>query len=297
MRSNRFLAVGAALAIAAAGLTGCSSDSSDTSSAPADGEKVTVKIGTTDADQLAWTAFADKAKEEGIELDIVKFSEYPPVNPALDENQIEISKFQTINYQAQYNATADKDLRIVGSGEINLLGLYWKDHTSLDGIEGEEVAIPNDPSNQGRSINVLVQAGLVTLNTDAPKLTPTPADIDAAQSKVSVVPVDAAQTTSAYNEGRPAVINNNFLGRAGIDPKTSVAADDPNSELAEPYINVFSVRADDVDNATYEKIVEIWQSDEVTKALEEDSNGTAVQVKRSKEDLNKILDNLTEEYR
>lgn len=297
MRSNRFIAVGAALAIATAGLTGCSSDSSDSSSASADGEKVTVKIGTTDADQLAWTAFADKAKEEGIELDIVKFSEYPPVNPALDENQIEISKFQTINYQAQYNATADKDLRIVGSGEINVLGLYWKDHDSLDGIEGEEVAIPNDPSNQGRSINVLVQAGLVTLNADAPKLTPTPADIDAAQSKVSVVPVDAAQTTSAYNEGRPAVINNNFLGRAGIDPKSSVAADDPNSELAEPYINVFTVRADDVDNATYEKIVEIWQSDEVTKALEEDSNGTAVQVKRSKEDLNKILDDLTEEYR
>lgn len=210
---------------------------------------------------------------------------------------MDVSKFQTINYQAQYNATSDEDLRIVGSGEINVLGLFWKDHDSVDGIEGQEVAIPNDPSNQGRAINVLVQADLLKLKEGAPKLTPTPADIDEAASKVKVVAVDASQTPNAYHEGRPAIINNNWLQRASIDPASSVAADDPNSELAEPYINVFTVKADEVDNPTYEKLVEIWQSPEVTEALNEDSNGTAVQVQRSKEDLNKILDELVEEYK
>ncbi|WKD56950.1 D-methionine-binding lipoprotein MetQ precursor [Corynebacterium capitovis DSM 44611] len=291
MHINRLIAAAAAATIAAGGLTACSSDSSS------DGQNVTVKIGTTDADQKAWTAFEDKAKEEGVKLDIVRFSEYPTVNPALDESQIDVSKFQTINYLAQYNASSGKNLRIIGSGEINILGLFWKDHTSLDGIDGQQVAIPNDPSNQGRAINVLVQAGLVTLHPGAPQLTPTPADIDASASKVSVVAVDASQTPSAYNEGRPAIINNNWLERAGIDPGSSVAADDPNSELAEPYINVFTVRADDVDNETYAKLVDAWQSDEVTAALNEDSSGTAVQVKRSKEELNSILDRLVEDYK
>ena len=253
--------------------------------------------GTTDADQKAWSVFADEAQKAGIELDIVRFSEYPQVNPAQTEGQIEISKFQTINYQAQYNATAGKDLRIIGSGEINVLGLYWKDHDSLDGIEGTEIAVPNDPSNQGRAINVLVQAGLLKLREGAPKLTPTPADIDKDASKVKVVAVDASQTPNAYNEGRPAVINNNWLARAGIDPASSVAADDPNSELAEPYINVFTVSGDDLDNETYAKLVDVWQSPEVTAALDEDSNGTAVQVQRSKEELNEILDRLVEEYK
>ena len=87
------------------------------------------------------------------------------------------------------------------------------------------------------------------------------------------------------------------VARAGIDPASSVAADDPNSELAEPYINVFTVSGDDLDNETYEKIVDVWQSEEVTAALNEDSNGTAVQVQRSKEDLNEILDRLVEEYK
>ena len=295
MRTNRVIAAAAASLIAATGLVACSSETETTSSS--NGDAVTVKIGTTDADQKAWSVFADEAQKAGIDLDIVRFSEYPQVNPAQSEGQIEISKFQTINYQAQYNATSGKDLRIIGSGEINVLGLYWKDHDSLDGIEGEEVAVPNDPSNQGRAINVLVQAGLLKLRDGAPTLTPTPADIDKDASTVKVVAVDASQTPNAYNEGRPAIINNNWLQRAGIDPATSVAADDPNSELAEPYINVFTVSGDDLDNQTYEKLVDVWQSPEVTAALDEDSNGTAVQVQRSKEELNEILDRLVEEYK
>ncbi|MHA6601273.1 MetQ/NlpA family ABC transporter substrate-binding protein [Corynebacterium coyleae] len=296
MRTKRFLAAAAASVIVATSLVACSSET-ESSTSSADGDAVTVKIGTTDADQKAWSVFADEAQKAGIELDIVRFSEYPQVNPAQTEGQIEISKFQTINYQAQYNATAGKDLRIIGSGEINVLGLYWKDHDSLDGIEGTEIAVPNDPSNQGRAINVLVQAGLLKLREGAPKLTPTPADIDKDASKVKVVAVDASQTPNAYNEGRPAVINNNWLARAGIDPASSVAADDPNSELAEPYINVFTVSGDDLDNETYAKLVDVWQSPEVTAALDEDSNGTAVQVQRSKEELNEILDRLVEEYK
>ena len=294
MRTNRFLAAAAASVIAATSLVACGSESDSSNSS---GDTTTVKIGTTDADLKAWSVFEEQAKEQGIKLDIVRFSEYPQVNPAHTEGQMDVSKFQTINYQAQYNATSDEDLRIVGSGEINVLGLFWKDHDSVDGIEGQEVAIPNDPSNQGRAINVLVQADLLKLKEGAPKLTPTPADIDEAASKVKVVAVDASQTPNAYHEGRPAIINNNWLQRASIDPASSVAADDPNSELAEPYINVFTVKADEVDNPTYEKLVEIWQSPEVTEALNEDSNGTAVQVQRSKEDLNEILDRLVEEYK
>ena len=296
MRFNRILAAAAASVVATTSLVACSSDSASEAGG-ADGDAVTVKIGTTDADMLAWTAFEDEAEKLGIDLDIVRFSEYPQVNPAHVEGQMEVSKFQTINYQAQSNADSGEDLRIIGSGEINVLGLYWKDHDSLDGIEGQEVAIPNDPSNQGRAINVLVQAGLLELKEGTPKLTPTPVDIDEAASKVKVVAVDASQTPNAYNEGRPAVINNNWLQRGGIDPASSVAADDPHSELAEPYINVFTVKAEDVDNETYAKLVDAWQSDAVTEALNEDSNGTAVQVKRSPEELNTILDELVEEYK
>ena len=295
MQLNRVLATLAATGIAATSLVACGTESANTATPGTTGEngETVIKIGTTDADQQAWSVFSDLAAEQGITLDIVQFSDYAPVNEALAQGELDVNKFQHIMYLAEYNKNSGNDLRIVGSTEIVPLALFWKDHDSLDGIEGEEVAIPNDPSNQGRAINVLVQADLVTLSEGvADPLAPTPADIDKAASKVSVVPVDASQTPAAYNEGRPAIINNTWLDRAGIEPGLAVFEDDPNSPEAEPYINVFASRSGDIDDETLSKLVEIWHDPKVTEAVAQDSKGTSVPVKRDKGELNDLLTEL-----
>ncbi|OIR40680.1 methionine ABC transporter substrate-binding protein [Corynebacterium sp. NML140438] len=294
MRLNRVIATIAASALAATGLVACSNDSAEKSTDAAGGEDTVVKIGTTDADQKAWSVFEDLAAENGITLDIVQFSDYAPVNEALAQGEIDLNKFQHILYLATYNEASGNDLKVLSTTEIYPLALFWKDHDSLDGIEGTEVAIPNDDSNQGRAINVLVQADLVTLKDGADALAPAPADIDTAASKVKVVPVDASQTTSAYKEGRPAIINNSWLERAGIEPKQAIFQDDPASEQGEPYINVFAARAEDLDNPTYNRLAELWNSPEVAAAVQEDSRGTAVAVERSRDDANAILARLQE---
>lgn len=292
MRLTRIAATAAAATVAATGLVACGNDAA--SNGAADGDTTTIRIGTTDADQKAWSVFSDLAAEEGIELDIIPFSDYAPVNEALAQGELDVNQFQHIKYLAEYNVGSGQDLQVVGSTEIYPLALFWKDHDSIDGIEGEEVAIPNDPSNQGRAINVLVQADLVTLQEEG--LTdPTPADIDQEASKVRVTPIDAAQTPTAYNEGKPAIINNSWLDRAGIEPGEAVFEDDPNSTQAEPYINVFASRAEDIDDPTLNTLVELWHSPEVTEAVQEDSRGTAVQVTRDKGELNDVLARLEEE--
>ena len=295
MRIKRTLATVAAAALATTGLVACSDESDDTADNAAgnNGDNVTVKIGTTEADQEAWRVFKDLAADNGIDLDIVQFSDYSPVNEALAQGELDVNKFQHIKYLAAYNQSSGNDLRVVGSTEIVPLALFWKDHDSLDGIEGESVAIPNDPSNQGRAINVLVQAGLLTLNDNvADELAPTPAEIDQDASKVTVTPIDASQTPNAYNEGKPAIINNTWLDRAGIEPSLAVFQDDPESAEAEPYINVFAAQADRIDDETLNKLVELWQTPEVEEAVAKDSKGTSVPVYREKSELNEILDRL-----
>ena len=293
MRITRTLATVAAAAIATTGLVACSNESDDTTNAEGGDDTTTVKIGTTEADQEAWRVFKDLAADNGITLDIVSFSDYSPVNEALAQGELDVNKFQHIKYLAEYNKASSNDLRVVGSTEIVPLALFWKDHDSIDGIEGESVAIPNDPSNQGRAINVLVQAGLLTLSDNvADELAPTPADIDKAASKVTVTPVDASQTPSAYNEGKPAIINNTWLDRAGIEPGLAVFQDDPESKEAEPYINVFAAQADNIDDETLNKLVELWQTPEVAEATAKDSKGTSVPVYRPQKELNDILDRL-----
>ena len=293
MRIKRTLATVAAAALATTGLVACSNESDDTTNAEGGDDTATVKIGTTEADQEAWRVFKDLAADNGITLDIVSFSDYSPVNEALAQGELDVNKFQHIKYLAEYNKASSNDLRVVGSTEIVPLALFWKDHESIDGIEGESVAIPNDPSNQGRAINVLVQAGLLTLSDNvADELAPTPADIDKAASKVTVTPVDASQTPSAYNEGKPAIINNTWLDRAGIEPGLAIFEDDPESKEAEPYINVFAAQADRIDDETLNKLVELWQTPEVAEAAAKDSKGTSVPVYRDQAELNEILDRL-----
>lgn len=287
IKATKLRTLAAVSLVAVAALTGCSSPDS----AKTEAGSITLRVGTTDAARSAWQLFVDKAKEEGINVETVSFSSYNLPNQALAEGQIDVNLFQHLKFLAEYNVGNNQHLVPVGSTEIVPLALFWKDHTSLDGIEGQSVVIPNDSSNQGRAINVLVQAGLVTLKD--PNLTsPTPADIDPAASKVTVTPVEAAQSPNAYGEGKPTIINNTWLSRANIDPKSAVFQDDPNSPLAEPYINAFVTTEEKKDDENIQKLVKIFQSDEVTAAVAKDSNGTSVPVKRPAADLQEILDRL-----
>ena len=238
----------------------------------------------------------EQAEAAGLDIEIENFADYSTPNQALEQGQLDTNNFQHLKFLAEYNVGNDSDLTPIVATEIIPLALFWKDHDSLDGIEGESIAIPNDPSNQGRAINVLVQADLITLKEEG-LVTPTPADIDTEASKVQITPVDAAQTPSAYGEGTPAIINNSFLDRAGIDPNLAVFQDDPNSPEAEPYINAFVVRAEDADNETIKKLAELWHSPEVQAAVDEDAKGTSVQVERTQEELQEILDRLEEAER
>ena len=294
MNFRRILAGAAAATIASVGLVACGSDSeSDTSAegttAAAAGE--TVRIGTTDANLKEWDVFADLVEEEGIDIEIVPFSDYNTPNDALAQGQIDVNKFQHLKFLASYNEGAGEDLVPYSSTEIYPLALFWKDHDSLDGIEGQEVAIPNDATNQGRAINVLVQAGLVTLREEG-LLDPAPADIDTEASQVEVIAVDAAQTTTVFHEGRPAVINNSFLERASIDPLDAIFQDDPDTEQAEPYINVWVTTPENADDETLNRLAEIWKDPAVTEAIMESSGNTAVTVERPREDLTEIMDRL-----
>ena len=298
MQIRRVLAATSAAVIAATGLVACSSDSSDSASGDSESSEQDgpIRVGTTDAAKKAWAVLEEQAEAAGLDIEIENFADYSTPNQALEQGQLDTNNFQHLKFLAEYNVGNDSDLTPIVATEIIPLALFWKDHDSLDGIEGESIAIPNDPSNQGRAINVMVQADLITLKEEG-LVTPTPADIDTEASKVQITPVDAAQTPSAYGEGTPAIINNSFLDRAGIDPNLAVFQDDPNSPEAEPYINAFVVRAEDADNETIKKLAELWHSPEVQAAVDEDAKGTSVQVERTQEELQEILDRLEEAER
>lgn len=251
----------------------------------------TVKIGTTEAGAKFWPIFIKKAAAQGITIKQVNFSDYNQPNRALSQGQLDMNYFQHIFFLANYNVENKDNLAPLDSTYIVPLSIYSKKYTKLSQIPaGGKVAIPNDATNQGRALLLLQSAKLITLRNGGSPLS-TPADIVAAQSKVSVTAVDASQTVTALPSVDASVINNGFALDAKIDPKSALFSDDPKSASAQPYINILAVRATDTNNATYKKVARIWHDPAVEQAVLSDSENTAVIVKgKSQADLQKILD-------
>jgi D-methionine transport system substrate-binding protein len=282
----------AALTVAA--LAACSSGGPAAApTAASTDDPVTVRVGVTDISKEYWTTFTDLAAEEGIEVELVNFTDYQQPNPVLSEGQLELNQFQHLLFLANYNESAGDDLAPIGSTVIYQLGLYTtKGYATPDDIpDGGEIAIPNDPTNQARALLVLQSAGLIELKDGGNALS-SPAEIDEAASRVKVVPVDANQTAIQLQDLDGAVVNNNFAADAGIDPTTAIYSDLEDTDTARPYVNIWVARAEDADNPVYAQLIEIYHRDEVIGQLLEENQGTAVEQNLTPEELQTSLDEL-----
>ncbi|GAA2184091.1 MetQ/NlpA family ABC transporter substrate-binding protein [Brooklawnia cerclae] len=288
MKLRRLAVLAAAIALSTT-LVACSSGSSDSDSSAS----TTVTIGITDISKDYWTTFKDLAADQGITVELQNFTDYQQPNPILTQGQLDANQFQHLLFLANYNVNADEDLTPIGATVVYQLGLYTaKGYAEPSDIpDGGQIAIPNDATNQARALLVLQSAGLITLNGGGNALS-TPADIDESASRVTVVPVDANQTAVQLQSLDGAVINNNFAADANLDPTSAIYSDLEDLTAAEPYINVWAVRKEDVDDATLNKLVEIYHDPSVIGALVEENKGTAVEVDKTPEELQTILTNL-----
>ncbi|KJL26431.1 D-methionine-binding lipoprotein MetQ precursor [Microbacterium oxydans] len=285
-RTTSILAAIAAVPLFVA-LTGCATGSSDAGSgSEGSSENEVVKIGVVGKGDEQWPAFVEAAAEEGITVELVDFGSYEQPNPALTEGEIDLNQFQHIVYLAEYNNASGSDLTPIGSTAIYPLGLYSQKYDDVDSIpEGETVAVPDDASNQARALNVLQQAGLVELKSGGTPYSDL-ADIDTDKSKVKVTALEAALIPTSLPDVAAAIINNDFVQDAGLTFDDAIAQDDPEDPSALPYVNIFAARAEDADNKTYLKLVDIFQTNEaVQKGLLDSSGGTAVALKTPVDDL------------
>lgn len=281
--------IGALLAASALTITlaACSSDTTDKGGdAASDGP---VKIGVVGTSDPQWVVFEEKATEAGIDIELVNFTDYPSINPALSDGTLDLNQFQHILYLAQYNESTGDDLVIIGDTAIFPMGVYSEKYTDVADIpEGAEITIPNDPTNQGRALLLLEAAGLLVLKEDASPV-PAPTDIDTDASRVKVTPVDANNVVTAIGSVDATVVNNDYLQDAGLKFSDAIYLESAYQEGAQPYINIWVSRAEDKDNETYLKLVEIFDTQEVKDALQENSDGSAIFADLDVTKLNEIL--------
>lgn len=210
---------------------------------------------------------------EGITLEIVEFTDYVTPNLALNDGEIDANFFQHVPYMDSFAAEHDIELASVGTVHVEPLGLYSLSFTDAASIpQGATIAIPNDPTNEGRALLLLEANGLIKLKADA-TLEATEADVVENPLGLVFKPIDAAQLPRTLEDVDGAVINTNYALEADLNPvEDAVLLEGSDS----PYANIVTVRPADVDNENIQKLIKALQSDDVKKFIEEKYNGAVV---------------------
>ncbi|MGX7328770.1 MetQ/NlpA family ABC transporter substrate-binding protein [Enterococcus bulliens] len=268
------LALGVSLLVAGVLLVGCGKQS-ESKAAKADENKV-VKLGVVGDNTDVWDDVSKRLKEEDrITIEYVKFTDYTTPNTALADKSVDLNAFQTEIFLDAYNEEAKTDLVPIGLTVIAPLGIYSnkiKDVSELK--KGDTVTIPNDATNNGRALLLLQSAGVLAVDKKAGQ-TPTLADVTSNPLALDIKEVDAAQTARSLPDVDIAIINSGMAVDAGLTPSKDAIYLEPVSEGSRPYVNVIAARAEDKDNATYKKIVEVYQTEQTKKVIDETSKGSS----------------------
>ncbi|PJK16129.1 methionine ABC transporter substrate-binding protein [Chryseomicrobium excrementi] len=251
----------------------------------ADGAEETIKIGVNGADEPQWPVIVELAKEDGLNVEIVEFTDYIMPNKALAAGDIDLNAFQTISFFSNFVAESGEDLAPVGTTVFAPLGVYSDKIESLDELKkGDQVAIPNDASTLPRALNLLQEAGVIELaddfgiTGDLDQITSNPLELE-------FIAMEPQQTARVLPDVAISLINNGVAVQAGFVPaEDAVYFENADSDTIEPYINIIAARADEADKEEYQQIVEYYQDPAVEAAINEEFKGSKFIIRKTAEE-------------
>ena len=236
------------------------------------GEKIV--IGATPVPHAEILEVAKASLEaQGYELEIKVFNDYVLPNKALADKDLDANFMQHEPYLREFNAMNGTRLEPVFGVHLEPMGAYSKSIKSLAELkDGDKIAIPNDPTNESRALDLLAKNGLIELDTKV-KLR-TPMDITKNPKNLKFVELEGATLPRALDEVSLAVINSNFALTANLNPKSdSIISEDG---INNPYSNIVVVRADEVYGKKANALKNAILSDEVKKFINEKYKGAVI---------------------
>ena len=134
------------------------------------------------------------------------------------------------------------------------------------------IAVPNDPTNEGRALLLLQSQGVLTLK-EGSGLEATKGDIESSIVDIELVEVEAALVPEIKQDVDYAIINNNYALQAGLNPvEDSLLIESADS----PYVNVVSVKEGNENSDEAKALAAALQSQKVVDFINNTYAGAAV---------------------
>ena len=271
---KKIIALLAAVLMLAVLTAGCGDKKAAAPATPAADKKVVLKVGATPVPHAEiLKAIQPLLAKDGIELKIVEFTDYVRPNVALAEKELDANFFQHLPYLQQFAADRKLDLVSLIAVHIEPMGVYSKKIKNLSEVpNGGIIAIPNDPTNGGRALSILAQAGLIKMK-DGVGVKGTVKDVTDNPKKLVFKELEAPQLPRSLDDVTLAVINSNYALEAKLNPtKDALFIEKKES----PYANILAIRKGDEKRPELVKLAKALTSPDVKKFIEDKYKGAVV---------------------
>lgn len=245
-------------------LTGCGSTGAN---GPGAAKRLTVAASPTPHAKILSEFAAPKLKDQGIELTVKEYTDYIIPNQVTSSGEVDANYFQHINYLDNYNEKNDTDLVGVAAIHYEPFGIYAGTSSDLLSIaDGAQIAVPNDPTNEGRALLLLQQEKIIRLSN--------PNDLEATATSVAdnphnvrLVEVEAAAVPRQLQDVNFAVINGNYAIEAGMHASDALAVESAQGVAVQQYANYIVTTPDKKDDERIAALVKVLTSDDFKKYL------------------------------
>lgn len=222
-------------------------------------------------------AAKDILAEQGIDLEVIEFTEYVQPNLVTESGEVDANYFQHKPYLDGFNVEQGTHLVSVGPVHYEPLGIYPGKSSDLENIaDGATIAIPSDTTNEARALQLLATQGLITVRDDA-GLTATINDITENPHNIKFEEIEAAQLPRTVQDVDFAVINGNYALAAGFSVKNdALATEDASSEAAQTYANILAVKEGRENDPAIQALYAALTSDKVKDYINSTYDGAVV---------------------
>ncbi|TXJ11217.1 MetQ/NlpA family ABC transporter substrate-binding protein [Brachyspira aalborgi] len=235
-----------------------------------------VRVGFyTDSEYQIWNPVVSNLAKEGITVKLVSFANTRMPNQALNNGDIDLNAFQHHAYLNDEVSNLGYDIVAIADTYISAMNIYSKNISNVSELKkGDKVAIPNDPSNEGRALKVLEAAGLIKVKPEVGDL-PSISDIIENPLGLNILAVEIGSVPSYLPEVACAVINAHVAIDFGLNPGSDyIFQDNPSIYSGNAFVNLIAARTEDKDKEIYKKIIKAYQSEAVEEIYANNFKGS-----------------------
>ncbi|WP_137601431.1 MetQ/NlpA family ABC transporter substrate-binding protein [Paucilactobacillus nenjiangensis] len=214
------------------------------------------------------------AAKDGLKIKIKVFSDYNTPNSALSSGDLDANSYQTIPFlKAQEKAKSYKFDNAFETVAFPM-GIYSNTLKNLDDLkDGDSIAVPNDPANETRALELFQKAGVLKIKKGVGQ-NATKNTIASNPKHLKIVELDAAQLPKQLGEVTAAAINTNYAYSAGLTIKGNAIYHEKLTN--NPYPNIFVVKSGHKDDKVVKQLDKYYHSQTIKNYITKTFGGSVV---------------------